>query len=179
MTLLSQPLDPMYVKFTNKDKDYDSIAKRYMKIHSGHTEYNWINITGAGLFTGAVATLALNMTWLMAFLGVLLILLWIIAPSTRVRTQKKLSFLRQRGSDSYAWRNKIGPDVTWSLARNNEIYGQAVSEWLAAVRISNNLVIHQSKWTQYLQDTERLVAGKTAGLEPDFERLKILKELMK
>ena len=180
MTLLSQPFDPMYVKFTHQNVNYNNLYKRHMIIHSGKTKVNWFGVIGAGLFAGGVATLTLTTTWLMAFLGVLLILLWIVAPQTRIRTQKKRSFLRQNRKDDYRLSVRSGPEVNWDLAENNEIYADAVKDWLNAVRVANSIVINQTKWTKFLDETEKLV-GTTlkSELEPNFEQLNTLKELLK
>ena len=180
MTLLSQPFNPMYVKFTHKDRDYSSLYKRYMIIHAGKTKVNWVGVIGAGLFAGGVVTLTLTTTWLMAFLSLLLILLWIVAPQTRIRNQKKRSFLRQNGKDDYRFGARSGPKVNWDLVENNVIYADAVKDWLNAVRRANSIVINQTKWTKFLDETEKLVGtALKPELEPDFERLNALKELMK
>lgn len=181
MSLISQPFNPMYVKFTHSDRDYSTLYKRHMEIHSGKLKNNWIGIVGAGSFIGGVAVLALTTTWLMAFLSLLLILLWIVAPRTRLRTQGIVVFLRQKGRDDYAYHNHHGPKINWNLVEDNEIYAEAVKDWLNAVRKSNSIVINKSKWIKFLDETEKLVTEKTINpeLEPDFERLNTLKELMK
>lgn len=178
MSLFKENYDPSHVSFHHTDKNYRSLYKRYMLIHANDTKFNVASIAGSTAFVGGVTLLAIHTSWLLAFLGTLLIVLWMVAPRTRLRVQKKMTFVRQNGTDDYPYRTKHGPTIAWNLAETNSVYREAVTEWLSAVRTSDNISVKQEKWSKYLRETEKLVAEQTPGLEPDFEKLKILKQLM-
>lgn len=179
MMLLTEKYDPFYVRFISWNKNYSSTYERRMVIQREETQLSIRNNVVGGLFISGVTTLALATTWLTAFLGVLLILSWMIFPTTRPIVRKRLDFLRQKGKDDYAYHRRYGPAVSWDLAERNPIYREAVVEWLDAVRQANSLDIKDSEWRRYLRETEVLVAKQMPELAPNFEKLKILREIMK
>lgn len=178
MNLLKEPYNPNYYKFGYEHEGYGSIQDKYITIHSGKTQVNWIGVASAGAV--AVASALIAIAWIpILLINIVTILIWIAAPKSRLFNQITWRWKIQEGSDSYHFKQVRGANINWKLAEN-PIYKEAIGEWLEDVRRSERIGIAKSRWDRYFDNLGELVRENEVQPDygPDFGKLKLLKEIM-
>lgn len=179
MSILKEPYRSGAVATTYHDWDHDSIAEKKITIQSNENIFNLDRLLYALALLGVTA--GLSFLWLpFLLLNLLTIAVWSIFPKTRITTQRQSTYLVQDGHDDYCRKRHIAPNINWRLYNGNQIYKDAVIEWLDAVRLTDDVKINRDDWGEYLSKTASMVVESSGkNISPDWEKYKILKELMK
>lgn len=178
MNIIKEPYDPNWFRIEEEHTGYTHIYEKFLIIQTGKSKVS-VSETIVPLIILA-ASIGLSFLWLPILLvNVLTILVWVIAPSLRPVQQISKRYLVQEGQRSAT--TILGPSIDWGLYKNSELYASAVHEWLEALRCSHDPQINQSDWSKYFREIAKLVPKIEASFhstKPDFEKIKILKELM-
>lgn len=179
MDILRQPFNREEYSFTFEHKGYSNIEKRFIHYPTGETKLNiWNTLIALGV-VGLSVGLSLIAAPLM-LTSTLLLVLWIAVPKSRLITQKYIGRLHQNGI-SYTGPDLVGPAITWRKA-SNPIYKEAIADWLDEVRQANDIKINRQSWSKYFARLDKIVDEQDKMMlpsGPDFDKLKVLEELMK
>lgn len=177
MSLLKEKFDPTQYKLWESSKNYPSLSKRYIILQTGKSQVNAIGLVFFGaLLAGSVG---LSLLWIpILLINAATILCWIVWPITRPINQKRDGYFRSSGTPGEYFSKQYGPTINWNLYDADELYSDAVHEWFQAVRDSGDVRIHEDQWSDYLNQTQSLTTRASASKRPDFEKLKLMKELM-
>lgn len=177
MNLFKEKFDPTQYAFWESDKNYPSLSKKYIVLQTGKSQVNVPGLISFGvLFAGSVG---LSLLWMpILLINAVIILCWIIWPSTRLINQERNDYFRSSGIPGQYLSKQFGPIINWNLYDADELYSDAVHEWFRAVRDSGDICIHEDEWSDYLDQTQSLTTHASASKRPDFEKLNLMKELM-
>lgn len=175
MNIFKEPHNPNWFRLSELDNQYDYIYTKYISVQIGQEKLHWGKASIPLL--SLAASIGLSFLWLPALLvNVLTILVWTLVPSVRPIQQLTRRYRIQKGQNGVA--KYYGPRIDWALCKHNELYAMAVYEWLEALRSSGTPSINLDDWNKYLRETANLVPKNDSRAKPDFEKIKILKEIM-
>lgn len=170
MSILKEPYDPGYLY---QWKNSNLFPKHFVQIQLKETEPNWVSIGSSAIMLATFTGLSF-LWWPALLFNILILIAWVAFPSSRVIHHQRANYL-VRDEIRYAAQWKM-PAIDYN-ACEHPIYDDAVNDWIEAVRQSGDVSIHRDSWQKYLNQAKSL-AGQQLDLKPDFEKLKIIKELM-
>ena len=179
MNLIKEPYDPNWFRFVEESREYTHIYKKFLIIQTGKAKVSADKM--AWPLVILITSVGLSFLWLpIVLVNALTILVWMLNPSGRPVEQISKAYLIQEGQRSAT--SLKGPAIDWALYERSELYASAVHEWIEALRYSHDPQINQSDWNGYLKEIAKLapeLEASVSAIKPDFEKIKILKELMR